>query len=346
MSLYPSASVIAASTIAAAVVAAAVATLVVERSTQDKPPTAEAEPEKLPTNDNKLTERRKLLDDGLALSRYFDLEAHPFKHAALLAGCENNVLLVLDRIHVYALSWIEKVKKKYQNVEGFVSAKKLGSVRIVGDIDAAVGGHIAPDVVVGKGSLVVAEGAKVLGGYVDVSNGDVYLGPRTTVEPGAALKGPAIFGADCQIRSGAYIRGDVVAGDNISVRGELKNALILDHAEICHTSYVGDSVLGFKAHLAAHAVTANLPLLAPAIKIQGAESRRKFGAIIGDHAQLGAAAVTSPASFLAKNTHVYPLVHLRPGFYGPHTIIKGPGTDEAPFTSISLENPTDRGSCT
>ena len=173
------------------------------------------------------------------------------------------------------------------------------------------------------------DGAKVLGGTFDLSGGSIYIGAHVVVEPGALIRGPAYIGDDCIIRHGAYIRGDVILGQGGVYGGELKNVLALDGCEVPHHSYCGDSLLGHRAHLGCGAVTANFPLFStstPSVRIaSGARvslGRRKLGAVLGDHCQLGCNSVTDPGTFLAPNTHSYPLTRLRAGIYGPDEIIK------------------------
>lgn len=303
-----------------------------DEETEDKPTEAMASSEGVPLSQG--------VEEMLALPRYFNLSAYSFKHARLLTGCEANVVRALDRIEQYLKTWLAETKSKYQTIEGFVSAKRAADcrARVVGDIDAGLSGNAAADVLIGSHSLIVAERARVFGGVFDLTKGSVFIGSNTLVEPGAVVKGPAIFGNNCEIRAGAYVRGNVVAGDGVVLRGEVKNSIVMDHAEICHTCYVGDSILGYKAHLGAHAVTANLPLLGKPIQLPCSVARAKLGAILGDHAQLGASTVTSPATFLAQNTHVYPLSHVRSGFYGPNAILKpdaaAPAVRQFPLRSV------------
>src|ERR1017187_5872674 len=99
--------------------------------------------------------------------------------------------------------------------------------------------------------------------FPGASIGDrVVIGEGTVVEPGAMIKGPAIIGKNCQIRHNAYIRENVIIGDNCVVgnASELKNALLFNGAQVPHYNYVGDSILGHKAHLGAGAKISNVKL--------------------------------------------------------------------------------------
>ncbi len=168
--------------------------------------------------------------------------------------------------------------------------------------------------------------------------GEVYVGPGTHIEPGAFIQGPAIIGQECEIRQGAYIRGNVIVGHKAVVghTTELKNAIFLNGAQAGHFAYVGDSILGNRVNLGAGSKLANLPVLSvkdpvtgrrPTIKfrLEGQEidtGLSKLGAILGDEAQLGCNAVTSPGCVVGPRSLVYPLTSLRKGYYPPDTIIK------------------------
>ena len=146
----------------------------------------------------------------------------------------------------------------------------------------------------------------------------VVIGEGTVIEPGAMIKGPAIIGKNCQIRHNAYIRENVIIGDNCVVgnASELKNALLFNGAQVPHYNYVGDSILGHKAHLGAGAKISNVKLFPGniAIDVNGAThdtDLRKFGALLGDGAEVGCNAVLNPGSILERGAVVYPNVFWR-----------------------------------
>jgi len=156
----------------------------------------------------------------------------------------------------------------------------------------------------------------------------VYIGPGTVVEDGAMIKGPAIIGKNCRIRHNAYIREDVIVGDECVVGNacELKNALLFNGCQVPHFNYVGDSILGFKVHLAAGAIISNLKLVAGNVMVE-VDGRpfdtglRKFGALVGDGAELGCNAVLNPGSIIGRGSLVYPNVNWR-GILPPNSIAK------------------------
>jgi NDP-sugar pyrophosphorylase family protein len=147
---------------------------------------------------------------------------------------------------------------------------------------------------------------------------DVFIGEGTVLEDGVMIKGPAIIGRNCQIRHNAYIRDHVIIGDNCVVgnASELKNALLFNHAQAPHFNYVGDSVLGYRAHLGAGVKISNFKLFGDAVTVQ-AEGKafktglRKFGALLGDRAEAGCNAVLNPGSILGRDSVVYPNVNWR-----------------------------------
>jgi hypothetical protein len=201
------------------------------------------------------------------------------------------------------------------------------------------------------GVLLVGGGAKLDGGTFDLTTGSVWIGEGAQFEPGCLVRGPAIIGAQCVVRHGAYIRGDVVLGPGCVVGGELKHVLALEGCELPHHGYVGDSLLGYKAHLGCGAVTANFPLFPtsiPSVTLEDPGSasgcsetcyalgRRKFGAVLGDGSQLGCGSVTEPGCLVGPQTHAYPLSRLPRGCYGPNELLKNrPSIERAPLLARS-----------
>jgi UDP-N-acetylglucosamine diphosphorylase / glucose-1-phosphate thymidylyltransferase / UDP-N-acetylgalactosamine diphosphorylase / glucosamine-1-phosphate N-acetyltransferase / galactosamine-1-phosphate N-acetyltransferase len=145
---------------------------------------------------------------------------------------------------------------------------------------------------------------------------NVYIGGGTLVENGATIKGPAWIGNNCEIRSGCYIRENVIVGDGVVLGNscEFKNCIIFNDADVPHFTYVGDSVLGYQAHLGAGVILSNVRLDRKEISVK-IESRliptglRKFGAIVGDRAEIGCNTVINPGSIIGRNSLIYPLTH-------------------------------------
>src|SRR5215472_16254920 len=129
----------------------------------------------------------------------------------------------------------------------------------------------------------------------------VFIGEGTVVEDGVMIKGPAIIGRNCQIRHNAYLRENVIIGDNCVVGNstEIKNSLLFNGAQAPHFNYVGDSILGHKAHLGAGVKISNLKMFPGNITVEKDgqpfdTGLRKFGALLGDGAEAGCNAVLNP----------------------------------------------------
>ena len=147
---------------------------------------------------------------------------------------------------------------------------------------------------------------------------NVFIGKNTIIEEGAMIKGPAWIGEGCELRKGCYIRENVIVGNNAVIGNscELKNCLVFDEAQIPHFNYVGDSVLGFRAHLGAGVILSNVRLDRSEVLISTPQEKlatglKKFGAIIGDRAEIGCNAVLSPGSLIGRDSIIYPTTSWR-----------------------------------
>jgi NDP-sugar pyrophosphorylase family protein len=162
----------------------------------------------------------------------------------------------------------------------------------------------------------------------------VFIGAGTVVEDGAMIKGPAIIGKNCEIRHNAYIRENVIIGDNCLVgnSSEVKNSVLLNNSVAPHFNYIGDSILGFKAHLGAGVKISNFKLVAGNVHvfIEGKPfdtGLRKFGALLGDNAEVGCNAVLNPGSIIGRNSVIYPNTNWR-GVLEANKIVKNKNTQE------------------
>jgi len=156
----------------------------------------------------------------------------------------------------------------------------------------------------------------------------VFIGEGTVVEDGAMIKGPAIIGRNCQIRHNAYIREHVIIGDNCVIGNacEIKSSLLFNHATVPHFNYVGDSILGFKSHLGAGVKISNVKLIEGNITVEfdgktHDTGLRKFGALIGDRAEVGCNAVLNPGSIIGPGSVIYPNTNWR-GVLPANSIVK------------------------
>ncbi len=144
----------------------------------------------------------------------------------------------------------------------------------------------------------------------------VFIDEGSVVEPGAVIKGPAWIGKNCVVRAGCYVRENVIVGDGVVLGNscEFKNCLIFDHSEVPHYNYVGDSILGFRAHLGAGVVLSNVRLDRGEVVVKAPDSPiatglKKFGALIADYAEVGCNSVISPGSIVGRRSIIYPLTH-------------------------------------
>jgi len=158
--------------------------------------------------------------------------------------------------------------------------------------------------------------------------GAVFLGEGVTLPSHATIIGPVWIGAGTQIRPGAFIRGNVITGEGcvLGNSSEFKNCLLMDGVQAPHFNYVGDSVLGNKAHLGAGAICSNLRLDQKQVFIQlqaGAVDTglKKFGAVLGDGAEVGCNAVLNPGTLLGPRSLVMPAIAFG-GILAPDTIAR------------------------
>lgn len=155
----------------------------------------------------------------------------------------------------------------------------------------------------------------------------VLIGKDVKIAETATIEAPAIIGHGTEIRPGAYIRGSVITGSGCVMgnSSEFKNCIILDKAQIPHYNYVGDSVLGNRAHMGAGSICSNLKSDGKAVVIHADENietgLRKIGGILADGADIGCGCVVNPGTVIGKNTSAYPLTPLR-GVYPANSIIK------------------------
>ncbi len=156
----------------------------------------------------------------------------------------------------------------------------------------------------------------------------VWIHKSATVYPSAYIAGPCIIDEGAEIRHCAFIRGAVIVGKGAVVGNstELKNALLFDKVQVPHYNYVGDSVLGYKAHCGAGAITSNVKSDKTNVTVNLSGEKiptgmRKFGAMIGDNVEVGCGSVLNPGSVIGKNSNIYPLSMVR-GFVAPNSIYK------------------------
>lgn len=147
---------------------------------------------------------------------------------------------------------------------------------------------------------------------------DVWIHKDTVIYPTAFVKGPCIIGQGSEVRHSAFIRGGVIIGRNCTVGNstEIKNSILSDSTQVPHFNYVGDSILGYKAHLGAGAVISNVKSDKSDVSVYVGTHKlstglKKFGAIVGDGVEIGCGSVLCPGTTIGRDSVVYPLVRVR-----------------------------------
>lgn len=160
---------------------------------------------------------------------------------------------------------------------------------------------------------------------------NIWIAKSARIADSASITGPCIIDADAQIRHCAFIRGNAIIGKGAVVGNscEIKNSLLFDEVEVPHYNYVGDSVLGYRAHLGAGAITSNIKNDKKNVVIkfplgQIETGLRKLGAVVGDGVQVGCNTVLNPGTVIGKNTRIYPLNSVR-GWVDEKSIYKQEG---------------------
>ncbi len=170
---------------------------------------------------------------------------------------------------------------------------------------------------------------------IDLSDGvhllgaQIFIAEGCHIEPGAVIIGPAIIESNVQIRTGAYIRQNVIlgAGSLVGAHSEVKGAILFPGAKAPHQAYVGDSILGRDVNLGAGTILSNVKNVGREVTMRIGRDTihtglRKFGAILGDGTKTGCNTVLNPGVLLGPGCITYPNATLRSGFYPAHTIIK------------------------
>lgn len=147
---------------------------------------------------------------------------------------------------------------------------------------------------------------------------NVWVSNSATIAPTAYIGGPAIIDDEAEIRHCAFIRGNAIVGKGAVVGNstELKNVILFNKVQVPHYNYVGDSILGFKAHMGAGSITSNVKsdktLVTVKDGVEGIETGlKKFGAMLGDHVEVGCNSVLNPGTVIGRNTNVYPTSMVR-----------------------------------
>ena len=157
---------------------------------------------------------------------------------------------------------------------------------------------------------------------------NVWISKSAKIAPTACLNGPLIIDENAEIRHCAFIRGSVIVGKNCVVGNstEVKNSILFDNVQIPHYNYIGDSILGYKSHMGAGSITSNVKSDKSLITVKIDDEKietglKKFGAILGDHVEVGCNSVLNPGTVIGTNSNIYPLSSVR-GCIERNTIYK------------------------
>ncbi len=152
----------------------------------------------------------------------------------------------------------------------------------------------------------------------------VWIARTARVAPTASITGPCIIGPEAEVRHCAFIRGNALVGAGAVVGNstELKNVLLFDKVQVPHYNYVGDSILGYRAHMGAGSITSNVKSDKKLLEVKN--GLKKVGAMLGDHVEIGCGSVLNPGTIVGRNSHVYPLSSVR-GVVPANSIYKKQG---------------------
>ena len=193
-----------------------------------------------------------------------------------------------------------------------------------------LGGFSYPWQALGGIKAYIENLGKTLGEEYEEISPDVWVHKTAKVAPTAYIGAPAIIGANTEVRHCAFIRGSALVGENCVVGNstELKNVILFDGVQVPHYNYVGDSILGYKAHMGAGSITSNVKSDKTKVVIHGDENQptglKKVGAFLGDFADVGCNSVLNPGTVIGRHTRVYPLSSVR-GVIPADSIYKGNG---------------------
>ena len=166
--------------------------------------------------------------------------------------------------------------------------------------------------------FILEYGKKLSDDEYDEISPCVWVHKSAKIADTAYIGAPCIIGENTEVRHCAFIRGSAFIGKSCVVGNstEIKNAILFDNVQVPHYNYVGDSILGYKAHLGAGAVTSNVKSDKTLVLLRSGEEKietglKKFGAIVGDFVEIGCNSVLNPGTVIGRNTNIYPLSSVR-----------------------------------
>lgn len=211
--------------------------------------------------------------------------------------------------------------------------EKIKTINLL-DLDKTIAYHLLLKYKYAYETLAEIKGYTIyMGNYLSLKNYDlvkenVWISKTANVYDTATIEGPVIIGDETEVRPGAWIRGNAIIGKNCVIGNstEIKNSILFDNVQVPHFNYVGDSILGYKAHFEAGTITSNQKSDKSNITIKIDDNviftnLRKFGAIVGDYVEIGCNAVLNPGTIIGRNTTIYPLTSVE-GFIEEDSILK------------------------
>lgn len=181
------------------------------------------------------------------------------------------------------------------------------------------------------GDFIVALGDTLSEEEYEKKGDCIWIAKSAQVFESAYINGPCIIGKEAQVRHCAFIRGNAIVGEGAVVGNstELKNVILFNKVQVPHYNYVGDSILGYKAHMGAGSITSNVKSDKKPIVIKGADAPieiglKKIGAFLGDEVEIGCGSVLNPGTIIGKQSNIYPLSSVR-GFVQARSIYKKQG---------------------
>lgn len=180
-------------------------------------------------------------------------------------------------------------------------------------------------------SFIMTLGASLSEDEYEKRGDNVWIAKSAKVAPTAYINGPAIIGKEAEVRHCAFIRGNAIVGEGAVVGNstELKNVILFNKVQVPHYNYVGDSILGYKAHMGAGSITSNVKSDKKLVVVKTPEGNietgiKKFGAMVGDEVEVGCGSILNPGTVVGSHTNIYPLSSVR-GFVPAGSIYKKQG---------------------
>ena len=181
------------------------------------------------------------------------------------------------------------------------------------------------------GAYIIELGSSLPEDMYENRGENIWIAKSAKVAPTAYINGPCIIDEDAEIRHCAFIRGNAIVGKGAVVGNstELKNVILFNKVQVPHYNYVGDSILGFKAHMGAGSITSNVKSDKTLVVVKAGEETfetglKKFGAMLGDQVEVGCNSVLNPGTVIGKNTNIYPTSMVR-GVIAADSIYKRQG---------------------